>query len=136
MSAAKLSLACGLAAVSLCGCGIAQKPIAGTSKLASRPGNHAKVDDPRIQHLTCMLQAGLQARPFTASGGRPGIQVGGPPGGPTIVFYATPGAAQALQISGEAQAAEVIGNALLYPNVGSDKELSTIEGCLAIGVPG
>jgi hypothetical protein len=123
-------------AVSLCGCGIAAKPLAGTPKLASKPGNHAKVDDPRAKHLGCMVRAGLPARAVAAPGGRPGIQVGSLPGGPTIVFYATPGAAQYLQIEGVAQAAEVIGSALLYPNLASDKELSTIEQCLALGVNG
>jgi hypothetical protein len=150
MSVAKLSLACGLAAVSLCGCGIAAKPRAGTPDLASRPGNHAKVDDPRTTHLDCMVNAGLHVRTFTAAGGLPGIQIGpssasgGLPGtqvastssGATVVFEATPGAAQALQIQGQAQAAEVIGSALLYPNGASDAQLSTIEGCLALGVNG
>ncbi len=136
MSAAKLSLACGLAAVSLCGCGIAAKPLAGTPNLASKPGTHAKVDDPRAKHLGCIVRAGLPARAFTAAGGRPAIQVGSLPEGPTVVFYATPGAAQYLQIEGVAQAAEVIGSALLYPKLAPDKELSTIEQCLALGVTG
>jgi hypothetical protein len=136
MSAAKLSLACGLAAVSLCGCGIAAKPLAGTPGLISLPGNHAKVDDPRAQHLGCMQRAGLPARAFTAAGGRPGIQVGTPPAGPTIVFDSTPGAAQYVQMDGQAQGAEVIGSALLYPNQASDRELSTVESCLALGVTG
>jgi hypothetical protein len=133
MSAAKLSLACGLAAVSLCGCGIAAKPLAGTPKLASQPGTHAKVDDPRAQHLGCMARAGLPAQAFLATGGRPGIQVGTLPDGPTIIFLSTPGAAQYAQIDGQAQSAEVIGSALLYPNLAPDKELSTIETCLALG---
>ncbi len=136
MSAAKLSLACGLAAVSLCGCGIAAKPLAGTPDLISLPGNHAKVDDPRSQHLECMQRDGLPARAFTAAAGRPGIQVGAAPAGPTIVFYSTPGSAQALQIEGLAQPAEVIGSALLYPDQASDRVLSKVETCLALGVNG
>ena len=52
------------------------------------------------------------------------------------MFAATPGAAQAYQIDGSAQAAEVIGSALVYPNQGSDGELTAIEDCLAQGVQG
>lgn len=136
MSAVRLSLAGGLAVFSLCGCGLAAKPLAGTPNLARTPGNHAKIDDPRAKHLGCMVRAGLPARPFMAPGGRPGIQVGALPGGPTIVFLSTPGAAQYAQIDGQSEAAEVIGSALLYPNLAPDKELSTIETCLALGVNG
>ncbi|MGO9900430.1 MAG: hypothetical protein ACLP0J_12205 [Solirubrobacteraceae bacterium] len=136
MSTAKLSLACGLAAVSLCGCGIAAKPLAGTPKLISKPGNHAKVDDPRAKHLGCMVRGDLPARAFTTANGLPGIQVGALPAGPTIVFQSTPGVAQGFQINGKAQRAEVIGSAQLYPNLAPDKELSTIEQCLALGVTG
>jgi hypothetical protein len=52
------------------------------------------------------------------------------------VFAATPGAAQAYQIDGSAQAAEVIGSVLVYPNQGSDAELSAISACLSQGVQG
>jgi hypothetical protein len=52
------------------------------------------------------------------------------------VFTPTPGAAQRDQIVGGAQAAEVIGSALVYPNQGSGPVLSVIEACLAHGVQG
>jgi len=64
------------------------------------------------------------------------LQVGSLPGGPTIVFEPTPGAAQADQIRGQAQAAEVIGSALVYPHQAPDDELKTIENCLTSGVSG
>jgi hypothetical protein len=142
MTLAKLALACSLAAVSLCACGIAAKPLAGSSNLTHSAGNYATVDDPRAVHLGCLQQSGLPPiRQYWTSGappsGRlPAIQIGAPPAGPTAVFYPTPGAAQETQIiNPAAQGAEVIGNALLYVTPqASDQELSKIEGCLAIDV--
>jgi hypothetical protein len=52
------------------------------------------------------------------------------------VFSPTPGAAQAYQIDGSAQPAEVIGSALVYPHQAPDSVLSGIEACLAQGVQG
>ena len=51
-------------------------------------------------------------------------------------FEATPGAAQALQIQGEAQGAEIIGSAVVYPNQASDSLMNVVEGCVAKGVSG
>ena len=68
--------------------------------------------------------------------GDPSFQVGVRPTGPTVIFLPTPGAAQAAQIDGQAQGAEVIGSALLYPNQAPDKLLSKVETCVAKGVPG
>ena len=94
-----------------------------------------KVDDPRIDNpdrLACLRQAGLPARLV----GQTGIQVGALPAGPTIAFTPSLGAAQALQIDGQTQAAEVIGAALLYPHHGGAAELTAIETCLAQNVTG
>ena len=52
------------------------------------------------------------------------------------MFTNSPGAAQADQIEGKAQGAEVIGTALVYPNQGSDGELASIAACLQQGVSG
>ena len=68
--------------------------------------------------------------------GQTSLQIGVPPDGPSVQFLPTPGAAQQAQISGQVQAAEVIGSALLYPNQSSDGELKMVEDCLAIGVSG
>jgi hypothetical protein len=127
-----------LAAVALAACGTTKKPLAGTPGIEHAAGFRGKVDDPRTavnDHLACIEQAGLQAGNATISGD-PGLQIGAPPAGPTVQFLATPGAAQYAQISGSAQGAEVIGSALLFPNGGSDAELSKIESCLAVGVSG
>jgi hypothetical protein len=67
--------------------------------------------------------------------GADGLQIGALPSGPTVQFLATIGGAQAAQIDGRAQGAEVIGTALLYPNA-SDSELKMIEDCVAQGVSG
>jgi hypothetical protein len=136
MSLAKLALAGGLMALVLSACGIAAKPIAGTPGLNRIHGTHALVDDFRSSHAACIRGGGLTVRLFRASGNRPAMQVGIGAAGPTVIFDPTPGGAQYQQMAGEAQGAEVIGSALLYPNQGSDSELQTIEGCVAQGVKG
>ena len=68
--------------------------------------------------------------------GRTDIQIGAAPSGATVTFTPTPGAAQALQINGQARGAEVIGGALLYPNQAPENELQVIESCVAIDVKG
>lgn len=136
MSLAKVALAGGLVALSLSACGIAAKPVAGTPHVDRARGSHAQVDDPRAKHVRCLRSDGLPVRLYQASGGRPAIQVGSAPSGPTVVFEPTPGAAQYDQIDGSAAGAEVIGSALLYPNAASDQELNRVESCVAIGVKG
>ncbi len=103
---------------------------AGSSKLASR--GHVDNPEKMRDHVGCLRDAHLPVRVVSPTR----VQVGAAPAGPTIVFAATPGAAQAYQINGSAQAAEVIGSALVYPNQGSDAELGTIAACLAQGVQG
>lgn len=114
-----------VAAVGLCACGSAVKP----------PQGRGQIDDPRTNnpnHVACLRQHGLPVQEVGATG----LQIGPLPAGPTVRFTPTPGAAQAMQISGQAQAAEVIGSALLYPHQASDSELSAIEACLSNGVTG
>jgi hypothetical protein len=139
MSFPKVALACGLAAVTLSACGSTSKPVAGTPGVATAPGIRGKIDDPRTNnpnHLACIQAAGLSVTATTTSQGDPGLQIGAAPGGPSVTFLSTPGAAQYAQISGGAQAAEVVGAALVFPNQGSDSELKAIEDCLSHGVQG
>jgi hypothetical protein len=131
----RLVMICGLTAM-LGGCGIKAKPIAGTAHIDEAPGSHATVDDPRVVHASCLRQHGLAIREYRTSSNLPAIQVGSPPDGPTIVFEATPGIAQGLQIHGQDQGAEVIGAALLFPNQSSDKVASVVEQCVALRVTG
>jgi hypothetical protein len=119
-------------AVALAGCGAVQvQPTtpAGSATLASR----GKVDSPITDmqdRLGCLEADHLTVHVL----GPTKLQVGAAPAGPTIVFTPTIGTAQAEQIDGNTQGAEVIGTALLYPNQGSASELTSIEDCLAQGV--
>jgi len=130
--------ACALSAVALAAC---LRPVSGSCRtpgIDHAAGFRGKVDDPRTSvnnHLACMKQAGLPVSALTVSGD-PGLQIGAAPAGPTVQFLPTPGAAQYAQISGNSQGAEVIGSTLLFPNGGSDAELSKIENCLTAGVTG
>jgi hypothetical protein len=135
MSFARLTLVGVAAAIALAACGAATKPTAGTPGVATAAGTRGRVDDPRTHlpnHVACLRQHNLHV----ALIGLTDLQIGAPPGGPFVHFTATAGEAQGTQISGQAQGAEVIGSALLYPNQGSDGELSVIEACLAQGVNG
>jgi hypothetical protein len=123
-----------LAVVALAGCGAVKvQPTqpSGSTKLVSR----GRVDSPLTNmrnHLGCIRAAHVPVRVLSPTK----LQIGGAPGGPTVVFTPTAGAAQADQIAGTAQAAEVIGTALVYPNQGSDAELTSVEDCLDQGVQG
>lgn len=134
MSLAKLAVASCLAVIALSACGnTAIHPAAstGSSRLVSR----GRVDDPRTSednHFQCMQSDHLPVQEV----GQTGLQIGAPPAGATVVFTPTAGAAQADQIRGQAQGAEVIGSALLYPHQAPDGELGQIASCLSVGVSG
>lgn len=137
MPSAKLAVAIGLSALSLSACGTASKPEAGTP--AANAKSRQGLDDPRRKHISCLQQQHLAVRSeqITVAGRTlPGFQVGALPYGPTVGFEPTPGDAQGVQIQGDAQSAEVIGAALLYPNQAPDKLLQSVEGCVAQGVQG
>ena len=135
MSPAKLAACCGAAAISLSACGSTHNPnpVAGSIPPGATRAGHARIDDPRLasNHSNCLRQHHVPFSNF----GRAGIQVL-TPGGPTIVFTPTPGAAQAQQIQGQAQPAEVVGAALVYPNQAPDGLMSVVETCLSVGVKG
>jgi hypothetical protein len=130
MSAAKLALVVGLAAIMLSACGTTTKPQAGTVKAAST--TRKLVDDPRTTHVECLRAEHIPVTEFS----RTWLQIGTKPYGPTVHFEPTPGAAQELQIDGSVESAEVIGAALLYPNRASDELLQKVEDCMAKGVTG
>jgi hypothetical protein len=122
-----------VAALVLSSCGSSPKPNAGTAGATTT--NHKNVDDPRQKHLVCLHQEHIPVRRVTL-GGLPGMQIGVRPAGPTVQFEPTPGDAQGKQIGGQAQGAEVIGSALLYPNQAPSSLLSKVESCVAKGVQG
>jgi hypothetical protein len=134
MSSAKLAVASCLAAVAVAGCGAVHiKPAAssGATQLTSR----GVIDDPRTHvpdRVACLRADGFRV----TETGRTGLQIGSPSSGPSVTFAPTPGAAQADQIEGVIQGAEVIGSALLYPHHASDSALKKVENCLAKSVTG
>jgi hypothetical protein len=133
MSSAKVALAAGLAAICLAACGTTAKPQAGSQAAIAK--SHKGLDDPRKKHIECLQQEHIPVRRIVLHGD-PSFQVGVRPSGPTVQFLSTPGAAQNAQIDGQAQGAEVIGSALLYPNQAKDTLLSKVETCVAKGVQG
>jgi len=102
--------------------------LAGCGASAPAPGHYSSQPyNPVTGPLRCLREAGLRAH----HDGRDGIQIVPKGAGPRIVFAATPGDAQAAQLHGRAEGAEVIGNALLYPNAAPDALLKKVETCLA-----
>jgi hypothetical protein len=137
MSLAKVAVVCALTAVLVSACGIQQKPLVGTRKIEKATGFFGKLDDPRAKHAPCLRADKLHFHEYRSGPLRlPAIQVGSLPTGPTIIFYSTPGAAQALQLQGEDEGAEAIGSALLFPNNASGSLLTKVENCTSIGVSG
>jgi len=130
MPSAKLALVAALAAASLSACGVTAKPEAGTLKASTV--SHKAIDDPRQKHIVCLRQDHI---PVVLIGST-AMQIESKPYGPTVYFEPTPGAAQYAQIDGQAQGAEIIGSALLYPNQASDQLLSKVEACVKLGVTG
>ena len=137
MPCAKLAAAIVVSALSLSACGISSKPEAGTPKAIAN--GHKGLDDPRIKHTACLEQAHIpfHNEQLTVAGKvLPSFQVGTAPAGPTVSFEPTPGDAQGVQIQGEAQGAEIIGSAVVYPNQAPDDLMSVVERCVAKGVSG
>jgi hypothetical protein len=130
MSPAKSAVTAVLAALSLAACGSSPKPEAGTLRAVA--ASRRSIDDPRKKHIECLQQDHIPV----VRVGTTAMQIGTKPYGPTVYFEPTPGAAQEIQIDGQAQGAEVIGSALLYPNQASDQLLQKVEDCVALGVSG
>jgi hypothetical protein len=140
MSSAKVAAAALVVAMSLSACGVKAKPVAGSQAADAYSQQH--FFSALTKHEQCLTQKHVKwhAKAVHARGappaGWPAIQVRSQPSGPTIVFRATPGAAQYAQMQGQAQAAEAIGSALLYPNQASDALLNAVEKCVAKDVTG
>jgi hypothetical protein len=134
LPARRLALPVALAALATAGCGavdVHPKVPAGSPRLVSRGQVDSPLTDIR-NHLQCIRDAHVAVTVVSPIR----LQIDSAPTGPSVLFTPTPGAAQAAQIDGSAQGAEVIGTALLYPNQGSPGELTSIEDCLDQGVQG
>jgi hypothetical protein len=132
-------LAVGLCAAGVLGlsaCGSTSNPPAASSGAQTLAGPLPKgrgvIDDPRHKSHACLLnlKLGLVTR------GRDDEYVGQGSDQAKIVFLPTPGSAQYAQISGTQEGAEVVGNALLYPQAMSESHLGKVEKCLSQGVSG
>jgi hypothetical protein len=133
MFSAKVAAAAVLVATSLSACGVAAKPVAGSAAAAAT--SKKQVFDPRTKHEMCLRKVHIKYH-AKEQAGYPTIQVNTRPSGPTVEFLRTPGAAQNAQMTGSVQGAEVIGSALLYPNLASDALLNKVEKCMTVGVTG
>jgi len=113
MSLAKVAVVCALTALLISACGIQQKPLAGTPRLKSHVASTASSTTAGEAHACLRLTSSS-----SISTTRPSSDC--PPSRsdrrrpPTIIFEPTPGAAQALQLKGKDEGAEVIGSALLF----------------------
>jgi hypothetical protein len=143
MSLVKVVVVCGLMAALLSACGIQTKPLAGesASQLKKSHDYYGLVDHAYTKQVKCLRKLPRKDhikfhRYLLGKQKLPVIQIDTLPKGPTIVFYPTPGIAQGLQIMGQEEGAEVIGNALLYPNRARGKLLHRVEQCTATDVPG
>jgi hypothetical protein len=109
MSLRRAALAAGVAALFVAGCGAPDE---------RAPGSY----DPRVPVVSCLRDEGVPARRVEP------IAVAAE--GVRIDFLATPGAAEARQIAGEAQGAEQIGRALVWVGRAPDDLLATVEECV------
>jgi hypothetical protein len=115
-------LAAALSALALSACSVTANKSAGRGRVADPRTQAGRLDCLRAHHLA------------VSEVGADSLQVGPLPAGPTIRFTPSTGAAQAAQLEGQSQGAEVIGSALVYPNQAPEPELKVIENCVAQGV--
>ena len=134
MRIARFAAAAVAVALALSACGSTTKPVAGTPQAAAQA--RKGLNDPRTKHIACLRADHVTDIHEYSSDGRPAFQVGTKPSGPTVVFEATPGMGQGVQISGHDLGAEIIGSALMFPNQASAKLDSEVETCVALGVSG
>jgi hypothetical protein len=105
------------------------------SAVKSATSSRGKIDNPataKANRIQCLTDKHIPVRQVSLNE----LWLGPQPASPRVVFDATEGAAQGVQIHGQDPGAEVIGAALLFPDEAPGKELSVIENCLSKGVKG
>ena len=105
------------------------------SAVKSATSSRGKIDNPataKANRIECLTDKHIPVRQVSLNE----LWLGPQPASPRVVFDATEGAAQGVQIHGQDPGAEVIGAALLFPDQAPGKELSVIESCLSKGVKG
>ena len=116
-------------------CLIALAASACGSAVKSATSSRGKIDNPataKANRIQCLTDKHIPVRQVSLNE----LWLGPQPASPRVVFDATEGAAQGVQIHGQDPGAEVIGAALLFPDQAPGKELSVIENCLSKGVKG
>lgn len=127
------ALACLVLMGCVTGCGVAKKAEAGSPNIRSNPHFRGKAVGSRGSRYWCLTQKHFQVTEFVAAGRIPALRVGTGSNGPVMLFEPTPGYAEGLKISGQAQGAELINSVLLYPNDGTLHEMKILEQCAAGG---
>ena len=105
------------------------------SAVKSATSSRGKIYNPataKANRIQCLTDKHIPVRQVSLNE----LWLGPQPASPRVVFDATEGAAQGVQIHGQDPGAEVIGAALLFPDQAPGKELSVIENCLSKGVKG
>ena len=105
------------------------------SAVKSATSSRGRIDNPataKANRIQCLTDKHIPVRQVSLNE----LWLGPQPASPRVVFDATEGAAQGVQIHGQDPGAEVIGAALLFPDQAPGKELSVIENCLSKGVKG
>jgi hypothetical protein len=105
------------------------------SAVKSATSSRGKIDNPataKANRIQCLTDKHIPVQQVSLNE----LWLGPQPASPRVVFDATEGAAQGVQIHGQYPGAEVIGAALLFPDQAPGKELSVIENCLSKGVKG
>jgi hypothetical protein len=123
-------VACGLAAGAVAGCGtgpVRKPPQPAVVAASGQQGAPADTSNPSGALIACLGQRGVKAH----STGPDDVAVDPPEAGLHVKFLGTDGDAQAAQLHGDAEGAEVILNALVYVGKGSDEQIQPIEACTA-----
>jgi hypothetical protein len=120
--------------VAIAGCGSTTKPEAGTPQAAALAKKG--LNDPRPSRIKCLRSDGITDIHEETIHGLQSFQVGKKPSGPTVEFEATAGMAQGVQISGHHAGAEILGQALVFPNDASATLADKVESCVEHGVSG
>lgn len=111
-----------------CGTGPVRKPPQPAQVAAAGQGGAAPdTGDPSSNLIACLGGKGVKAH----QDARGDVRVDPPQAGIHVRFLGTDGDAQAAQLHGDAEGAEVILNALLFVGSATDEQLKPVESCAA-----
>jgi hypothetical protein len=122
--------ASGLAAGAVAGCGtgpVRKPPQPAVVAASGQGGAPADTSNPSGALIACLGQRGIKAHPT----GPDDVAVDPPEAGMHVRFLGTDGDAQAAQLHGDAEGAEVILNALVFVGRGTDEQVQPVESCTA-----